>query len=132
VGLDADSAHTALAARFVTDRRLSGVAIVTADARRTGLPSGSFDLVHARTLLVNRPEPAQVMAEMVRLAKPGASVAVAEPDTEHALCWAGHGHASRDPGAQLGPDDDRPLFRPDISPVGAIMCTLCAVAVRCW
>jgi ubiquinone/menaquinone biosynthesis C-methylase UbiE len=87
VGLDADPAHTAMAAAFVTDRKLSGVEVVTADARHTGLPSGSFDLVHARTLLVNLPDPAQVMAEMARLAKPGGQVAVAEPDTEHALCY---------------------------------------------
>jgi ubiquinone/menaquinone biosynthesis C-methylase UbiE len=87
VGLDADPAHTAMAAGFVSDRRLTGVEIVTADARHTGLPSATFDLVHARTLLVNLTEPAQVMTEMVRLAKPGGRVAVAEPDTEHVLCY---------------------------------------------
>jgi SAM-dependent methyltransferase len=87
VGLDADPAHTAMAANFVSDRALTGVEVVTADARHTGLPSGSFDLVHARTLLVNLPEPAAAVAEMVRLAKPGGAVAVAEPDTEHALCY---------------------------------------------
>jgi SAM-dependent methyltransferase len=87
VGLDADPAHTAMAAAFVSARALSGVEIVTADARHTGLPAGSFDLVHARTLLVNLPDPAAVMAEVARLAKPGGAVAVAEPDTEHALCY---------------------------------------------
>jgi ubiquinone/menaquinone biosynthesis C-methylase UbiE len=87
VGLDADPAHAAMAAAFVSGRRLSGVAIVTADARHTGLPSGSFDFVHARTLLVNLPEPAEAVAEMVRLAKPGGQVAVTEPDTEHVLCY---------------------------------------------
>ena len=46
VGLDADPAHTAMAAEFAAGRGLSGVEIMTADARRTGLPSGSFDLVH--------------------------------------------------------------------------------------
>lgn len=55
VGLDADPAHTAMAAKFVTDRALGQVEIVMADARHTGLPTGSFDLVHARTLLVNCP-----------------------------------------------------------------------------
>jgi SAM-dependent methyltransferase len=87
VGLDADPAHTAMAAGFVADRALSGVEIVTADARRTGLPAASFDLVHARTLLINLPDPAKVVAEMGRLARPGGAVAVAEPDTEHALCY---------------------------------------------
>ena len=90
VGLDADPAHTAMAAGFVVGHRLSGVQIVTADARRTGLRSGSFNLVHARTLLINVPEPAMVVAEMVRLAKPGGRVAVAEPDTEHSLCYPPH------------------------------------------
>jgi SAM-dependent methyltransferase len=90
VGLDADPAHTAMAAGFVSDHGLGDVQIVTADARQTGLPSGSFDLVHARTLLINVPEPAVVVAEMVRLAKPGGRVAVAEPDTEHALCYPPH------------------------------------------
>ncbi len=87
VGLDADPAHTAMAAGFVADHRLGDVQIVTADARHTGLPPDSFDLVHARTLLVNVSEPAVVVAEMVRLAKPGGRVAVMEPDTEHALCY---------------------------------------------
>jgi SAM-dependent methyltransferase len=90
VGLDADPAHTAMAAEFVSDQALTSVEIVTADARHTGLPSGSFDLVHARTLLVNLPDPEAVVAEMVRLAKPGGVVAVAEPDTEHALCYPPH------------------------------------------
>ena len=90
VGLDADPVHTAMAARFAADRALGQVEIVTADARNTGLPAGSFDLVHARTLLVNLPDPAAVVTEMVRLAKPGGAVAVAEPDTEHALCYPPH------------------------------------------
>ncbi len=46
--------------------------------------------MHARTLLVNVPEPAGVLAEMVRLAKPGGSVASLEPDAECALCYPAH------------------------------------------
>ena len=79
-----------MAAAFVSGHRLKGVQIITADAGRTGLRSRSFDLVHARTLLINVPEPAVVVAEMVRLAKPGGRVAAAEPDTEHALCYPPH------------------------------------------
>jgi ubiquinone/menaquinone biosynthesis C-methylase UbiE len=60
---------------------------VAGDARDTGLPSGSFDLVHCRTLLVNVPQPSAVVAEMVRLAKPGRWVAAMEPDTEYAMCY---------------------------------------------
>jgi ubiquinone/menaquinone biosynthesis C-methylase UbiE len=90
VGLDADPAHTAMAAEFAAGRGLGGVQIMTADARRTGLPPGSFDLVHARTLLVNVPDPADVAAEMVRLARPGGRVASMEPDTEHGRCHPPH------------------------------------------
>jgi len=90
VGLDADPVHTAMAADFAAERRLSGVQIMTADARSTGLPPGSFDLVHARTLFINLPEPAAVAAEMARLARPGGWVADMEPDTEHSLCYPPH------------------------------------------
>jgi ubiquinone/menaquinone biosynthesis C-methylase UbiE len=90
VGLDSDPAHTVMAGEFVTARALSDVEIITADARTTGLPSGCFDLVHARTLLVNLPEPAEATAEMTRLARPGGWVASMEPDTEHALCYPPH------------------------------------------
>jgi ubiquinone/menaquinone biosynthesis C-methylase UbiE len=90
VGLDSDPAHAAMAAEFAAARGLSGVQVITADARSTGLPEGSFDVVHARTLLVNLAEPAEVAAEMIRLARPGGWVASAEPDTEHALCYPAH------------------------------------------
>ena len=42
---DADPAHAAMAAGFAASRGLSGVEIITGDARCTGLPPGSFDLV---------------------------------------------------------------------------------------
>jgi ubiquinone/menaquinone biosynthesis C-methylase UbiE len=89
-GLDADPAHAAMAAEFAAARGLSGVQIITADARNTGLPPALFDLVHARTLLVNLPEPGDVAAEMVRLTRPGGWVASMEPDSGHALCYPPH------------------------------------------
>ena len=89
-GLDADPVHIAMARQFSAQRGLVNVQIVAADARRTGLPTGSFDLVHARTLLVNVPGPAEVLAEMVRLAKPGGWVASLEPDAEFTLCYPAH------------------------------------------
>lgn len=90
VGLDADPAHAAIAADFAARQGLTGVEIMTADARSTGLPPGSFDVVHARTLLINVPEPADVAVEMTRLARPGGWVASMEPDTQHALCYPPH------------------------------------------
>ena len=90
VGVDADPVHVTMARQFADERGLRDVEIVAADARHTGLPSGSFDLVHSRTLLVTIPEPTRVVAEMVRLARPGGWVASLEPDTEYALCYPAH------------------------------------------
>ena len=87
VGVDADPAHVAMARDFAAGRGLGNVEVLAADARGTGLPSGSFDVVHARTLLVTVPEPALVAAEMARLARPGGWVASVEPDTEFILCY---------------------------------------------
>jgi SAM-dependent methyltransferase len=60
VGLDSDPAHAAMAAEFAAAQRLNGVEVITADARSTGLPTSSFDLVHARTLLVNLATPPEL------------------------------------------------------------------------
>jgi ubiquinone/menaquinone biosynthesis C-methylase UbiE len=87
VGLDANAAHVATAAAAAGRSGPGNVEVRQGDARHTGLPSGSFDLVHARTLLVTIPGPAEVLAEMVRLARPGGWVASQEPDVEHALCY---------------------------------------------
>ena len=46
--------------------------------------------MHARTLLVNLPDPADVAAEMARLARSGGQVASMEPDTEHGRCHPPH------------------------------------------
>ena len=87
VGLDGDPAHVAMASELAASQGWDDVEIVCADARHTGLESDSFDLVHARTLLVTLPEPAEVLTEMVRLARPGGWVAGMEPDTEAAICY---------------------------------------------
>ena len=51
------SAPTAeLARQFVAKNRLSNVEIINADAAATGLPSASFDLVHARLVLLGKLE----------------------------------------------------------------------------
>jgi ubiquinone/menaquinone biosynthesis C-methylase UbiE len=95
VGLDADPVHVAMARKLARQRGLGDVDIMAADARCTGLPSGTFDLVHARTLLVTVPDAAEVLAEMVRLARPGGWIASLEPDTEYWLCYPAHPGCSR-------------------------------------
>jgi len=87
VGLDADPAHVSAARQYAERRDLRGLDVVEGDARHTGFPDGSFDLVHARTLLITIPSPAEVVAEMARLARPGGWVACQEPDVEVVLCY---------------------------------------------
>jgi SAM-dependent methyltransferase len=76
-----------MAREFAAGHGLGDVTVQHGDARHTGLPDDSFDLVHARTLLITIPEPAGVVAEMVRLARPGGWVASQEPDCELAVCY---------------------------------------------
>ena len=78
--MDKDRAHAAAARAFAREHALGNVQILQADARRTGLPGATFDLVHVRLLLVNINRPAEVVAEMTRLAKPGGWVAALEAD----------------------------------------------------
>jgi SAM-dependent methyltransferase len=87
VGLDADHAHVAAARRYAFSRGFANVEVLAGDARHTRLPAESFDLVHTRTLLVTIPEPAEVVAEMVRLARPGGLVASQEPDADFSICY---------------------------------------------
>jgi SAM-dependent methyltransferase len=89
-GLDFNPASVALARRFIAEHGYRNVQVVEGDARGTGLLSGSYDLVHARTLLVNAPDPAAVLTEMVRLARPGGAIAVLEPDAGTSVCYPPH------------------------------------------
>jgi ubiquinone/menaquinone biosynthesis C-methylase UbiE len=88
--LDFNPANVTLAREFADERGVANADIAEGDARRTGLRSASFDLAHARTLLINIPDPDAVMAEMVRLVRPGGWVAVMEPDGGCSLCYPPH------------------------------------------
>lgn len=56
------------------------------DARSTGLPRESFDLATARLVLVNIPQPEQVVAEAAALVRPGGYVAFHEADYVSHVC----------------------------------------------
>ena len=71
--------------REFAKRQELAVEFIEADATATGLADRSFDLVHARTLRLNVRNPQEIVAEMVRIAKPGGAVAVQEPD---AAAWS--------------------------------------------
>jgi ubiquinone/menaquinone biosynthesis C-methylase UbiE len=87
VGVDAHPGHVAVARQLAGSKDLRNVAVITADARSTGLEADAFDLVHTRTLLVTVPQPAAVVREMVRIARPGGWVASQEPDAGSSLCY---------------------------------------------
>ena len=89
-GLDINPLHVTHARQHAASLDLRNVSVVEGDARRSELPAGSFDLVYARLILVNIPDPEQVVAEMVRLVKPGGWIACEEADGGAMLCHPPH------------------------------------------
>ena len=90
VGLDREPEMLAHAEEMLARRDLHNVRLVHADATATGLPRAGFDLAHVRLLLVNVPNPADVLAELVALVRPGGVVAVQEVDWISWQCQPGH------------------------------------------
>lgn len=90
VGLDREARMLEMAGRSIAERGLRRVRLVEAEAQATGLPAASFDLAHARLVLVNVPYPAEVVAEMVRLVRPGGWVALQEVDWVSWVCEPPH------------------------------------------
>ena len=75
---------------FVADSHLANVEVLHADGRKTGLPEQSFDLVTARLVLVNVPQPEGLLQEMVRLVRPGGIVALHEAESSTQRCDPPH------------------------------------------
>jgi ubiquinone/menaquinone biosynthesis C-methylase UbiE len=70
VGLDRE-ARLLDAARKAADRHGLPIEFVQGDATSLDLPTGSFDFVHERTVLLNVQDPATVVSELIRIARPG-------------------------------------------------------------
>jgi len=86
VGLEQSDVFAAAARKFAAEQRLANVEVVQGDAKSTGLPRASFDVVFARLVLVNVPEPQRVADEMAALLRPGGVVASYEADFLPHLC----------------------------------------------
>jgi SAM-dependent methyltransferase len=87
VGLECNAEQVARARRFVAKRGLVNVDVLQGDASTTGLPDGAFDVAAARLVLVNVPQPEAIVAEMVRLVRPGGHVLLHEADCiAHLMC----------------------------------------------
>lgn len=54
------------------------------------LPPDSFDFVHERTVLSKCPKPGPLVAEMIRIVRPGGEVARQEPDYSGRVCDPPH------------------------------------------
>lgn len=89
VGVDREARILAAAREVVAARGLPAE-IVRGDATALDLPADEFDLVHARTLLLNVQDPARVVAEMIRIARPGGVIALEEPDSSGWVCDPPH------------------------------------------
>ena len=79
-GIERNAEQVDSARRLLAANGLANVEVRCGDGRRaTGLPAGSFDLTTARLVLVNVPEPQQIVDEMARLTRPGGVVACTKP-----------------------------------------------------
>jgi ubiquinone/menaquinone biosynthesis C-methylase UbiE len=89
VGLDREPRLLDAARQATTQRRLP-VELVPGDATDLPSPSAAFDFVHQRTVLLNVDDPPRVVAEMVRIARPGGVIALQEPDSSGWVCDPPH------------------------------------------
>jgi SAM-dependent methyltransferase len=90
VGLEPQPRLLEMARSVVAERQLAKVQLVEGEAGASGLPAESFDLAHARLLLVVVPNPAEVLAQIVSLVRPGGLVAVQEIDQISWCCEPPH------------------------------------------
>ncbi|MGE7434477.1 class I SAM-dependent methyltransferase [Kitasatospora sp. NPDC001175] len=72
VALDVDT-------RFLDAGRLGNLDIVQGDLREAEFPPGSFDLVHARALMMHLPDPERMIARAARWLAPGGRLVLEDP-----------------------------------------------------
>ena len=82
VGVDVSRAQLAEAHRLAHQLQLANVSWVEASALSTRLPSGSFDLVYCRYLLLHLVEPEAALGEMHRLLRPGGILVCEDGDLD--------------------------------------------------
>ena len=90
VGTDVATPLLAAARALIDEDALANVEVVHDDLFASDLEPGAFDLVHARTLLINIINPDEIIIGMKHLARPGGTVAVQEPDTTYWVCDPPH------------------------------------------
>lgn len=86
VGLDMDAQFLDLARASAA----GNVEFLQGDAYRSGLATGTFDLVHMRFVASTAGDPERLLQEAKRLARPGGVVALQEPDATTLNCYPPH------------------------------------------
>ena len=90
VGLDADAVFLDHARQHTNSRGLTNIEFVTSDVYGSGLPAGSFDLVHTRFVASTVGNPERLLQESVQLMRPGGIVAFQEADMFTLNCYPAH------------------------------------------
>lgn len=88
-GVERESEFVDIAKETIASAELHNVEVKCGDATETGLSSNSFDIVHERLLLIVTPKVPSVIAEMIRLAKPGGLVITQDVDIRSWVCEPG-------------------------------------------
>ncbi len=102
-GIDQSPFLIGAANRFADDENLAGhIDFRIGDTQRLDLGAGEFDAVVAHTLISHVEHPAAVLAEIVRIAKPGSSIGIFDGD--YASLTFGH------PDPDQGKRDDEALI----------------------
>jgi SAM-dependent methyltransferase len=86
VGLDADPVFLDHARRHAA----ANTEFVEGNAYGSALASGTFDLVHLRFVASTAGDPQTLLREAIRLARPGGTVALQEPDMATLNCYPPH------------------------------------------
>jgi SAM-dependent methyltransferase len=90
VGVDNDARMITMAREVAAELNLTNLTLVQAEAADTGLEPASFDIAHARLLLVNLANPQRVVTGLSALVRPGGVVAVEEVDWVSWVCEPPH------------------------------------------
>ncbi|KAI0325956.1 methyltransferase-UbiE family [Cubamyces sp. BRFM 1775] len=88
-GIDIPSAHAALehARAHAAARGVANVAFTTGSGLALPFADGAFDVVHAHQVLQHVSDPAQMLREMQRVAKPGGGIVAARVGDVSAMLW---------------------------------------------
>jgi ubiquinone/menaquinone biosynthesis C-methylase UbiE len=102
IGVDASEAMVAEARRRAAEAGEEAVEFIRSDVRSLSLPDGAVDGCRAERVLQHIDEPAEAIAEMARVVRPGGGVVAAEPDWGTLVIDSGDPEAAAEVAAAAG------------------------------